>query len=89
MVNAPASHPVNQTVVGRGHVAWTTGGKGSKRYFVALSLDAIPSGAKVPNYYRAFVSVRDLDGTTGLGCPDGIDVWPTPRLRAWLADNRA
>jgi hypothetical protein len=89
MVNAPASHPVNQTVVGRGHLAWTTGGKGSKRYFIALVLANIPKGAKVPNYYRASVSIVDGDGTTGPGCPDGVSVWSTKDLRAWLAANRA
>ena len=89
MINAPASHPVNQTVAGRGHMAWSTGGKGSKRYYIALVLDAIPHGAKVPNYYRANVSVVDPDTDTGPGCPDGVSVMSTKALRAWLAANKS
>ena len=86
MINAPASHPVNQTVQGRGHVAWSTGGKGSKRYFIALRLDNIPHGARVPNYYRKHVAIAGDD--TGPNCPDGISVWPLSALRTWIADNR-
>jgi hypothetical protein len=87
MINGPDSVPVNQTVVGRGHIAWSQGPKGSKRYYIALCLDAIPMGAKVPPYYRKHVLVAG--GETGEGCPDGVSIWTQKQLRAWLAANRS
>lgn len=77
MVNAPASVPPQQTVIGRGHMAWTAGDKGHRTYFVALCLKAIPKGAKVPPYYKSQIAVVDGDG-------GDIVTWTKAQLRDWL-----
>ena len=63
MVNAPVSHPVNQTISGRGHMAWSDGDKGKRRYYIAFVLNNLAKDTVVPSYAPKTIMVSK-DGET-------------------------